>query len=396
MQMMCGRSSILQSLGVHAILILIFVQRGFVADGVALNSQTSSAKDLAVVQSLLQRANIPLDQVKDIHRVTAKSAFCNALYRVERLHNDGRKTSYMAKVFSSLATSRMRSGHLQKDVDLMNHNQQAVPSLFRIDKLAAKHEIGPQIYATIDTTDSPALLMQDCPGKALTEQDLHHDHQTAQLAATALAHLHRLDSSRETASPNMLWQSCDVLMEQYADPKWKAAQDDRTWTHDRLFSCIKRHQSALEARNEDFLVTNSGHGDCKPSNLLIGYSDSQTSPCIRFLDLELAGTHYVAFDLAKLWRSSEPLTEKAAERQEAFLETYAACCINDNMSALKIQEQINQLLPLTWLEAAAFFVAMSSFSSKNRADRDHWDELALDRLRSYEECMMSHSERKFL
>lgn len=52
---------------------------------------------------------------------------------------------------------------------------------------------------------------------------------------------------------------------------------------------------------------------------------------MQFIDLELAGTHYMAFDLAKLWRRQSYHdvndTIEAANRQRLFLETYSDATI---------------------------------------------------------------------
>ena len=383
---------------------------------VAIRSAPPPPSDLAIVKQLLAQGHISMDHdVQDIHRVTAKSAFCNALYRVTTTIDDDddddashhqqhkKKKSYMAKVFSPLAAARMRCGSASSD-----------SGMFRIDRLAAQHDLGPQIHAM--DTDAPALLMQDCAGRVLTEDDLFvppqndNDQDVVQLAAKALAHLHSLSLSSSSqvaawsrSSPNMLWQSCQVLLQQYANPQWKATTtctSDTTgnsaWTYTRLVNCLQQHRDALEKQgNDKLLITPCGHGDCKPSNLLLlhgsnnddnGERDDHGHARIRFLDLELAGTHYVAYDLAKLWRSSEPLSPTTRDRQRLFLETYAQHAGIHNVASLK--QQVQQMLPLTWLEAAAFFVAMSSSSSRKNGSEQHlWDALALDRLRCYEECL---------
>ena len=162
-----------------------------------------------------------------------------------------------------------------------------------------------------------------------------------------------------------------------------------------LLDCIRQHQMRLEEQQSNLLVTRCGHGDCKPSNLLL-YSqdngDNDNAPLgVRFLDLELAGTHFVAFDLAKLWRSSGRPTSQSREMKHIFLESYAAACDEANVNVDLLQQQMDELMPLTWLEAAAFFVAMSSSSSKSISEREHWCALALDRLRSYEDSLSTCS-----
>ena len=219
------------------------MQSGLLVDALATrHSVAADNGDVAVVRSLLQQAKIPLARVQDIRRVTAKSAFCNALYRVTMAQptttpDDGiaPQSSYMAKVFSLLAASRMRSPWMS-DGHENTHNDNEESLLFRMDKLAAEHDLGPKIFATIDTASSPALLMQDCPGNPMTELDLQENKTIVYLAGEALAKLHSLTPTLQVSTSNMLWQSCHVLMQQYADPQWKVDDDDRRpWTYDRLF-----------------------------------------------------------------------------------------------------------------------------------------------------------------
>eukprot|EP00977_Amphora_coffeiformis_P017715 scaffold5873_cov172-Amphora_coffeaeformis.AAC.12 len=308
-------------------------------------------------------------------------------------------SSYIAKVFSPLAASRMLSpwsGEQEHKNSNHNHNlnlnKKEESRLFRMDKLAAAHNLGPKIFATLDAKSSPALLMQDCPGNPMTECELQESAAIVRLTATALAKLHSLTPTPTSNNSNMLWQSCHVLMQQYADPQWCVTDGDHApWTYDRLYNCIRNHQSELEQDN--LLVTDSGMGDCKPSNLLVQHGDSVEHPTsVRFLDLELAGSHYVAFDIAKLWRTSNYQTAveqvQRAQQQQLFLETYIQqYSDSQNVHASMLQDQVDRLMSLTWLEAATFFVAMSASSSKSQSEREHWDALALDRLRSYTECL---------
>ena len=63
----------------------------------------------------------------------------------------------------------------------------------------------------------------------------------------------------------------------------------------------------LEEEQSDLLVTNCGHGDCKPSNVLLHsrQDNAMTTTTMRrrrelcFLDLELTGIHFAAFDLGQ-------------------------------------------------------------------------------------------------
>jgi Choline/ethanolamine kinase len=226
------------------------------------------------------------------------------------------------------------------------------------------------------------------------------------------------------------------------------------WSVERLYDTVRMHQQDLES-NDQLLLTWTGHGDCKPCNLILlhdnhaGSLETATTTTttttltphssIKFIDLELTGVQYVAYDLAKFWRrngtgtNNEP--SSSTRNRRAFLQTYAdetttssssrtsrsSSSSSENMLAQKlvdVQElewQMKLLLPLTWLEAAIFFACMAntaigaaaaaadasrSSSSRNgspwpqypfgkNTNVDQWMNLALDRLKSYERCISS-------
>jgi thiamine kinase-like enzyme len=365
-----------------------------------------STTTTAVLSTLLAKCSIPLSDVTAVQPVTtAKAAFCNTLYRVSTKNNLGMKKTYMLKIFSDLATSRIKAAMdltVPHDHD-STQEQDNDSSLFYVDRLAAKHHLGPVIHASLDCDTgfaTPALLMEYCAGRPLTTEDLYdEDGAIVHLAATALAKLHALELNHHPWYPNdqtnsnRLWQSCHVLMQQYVDPNWVASDGkQKRWTYSRLYDCIMYHESQTRKHRYTLLTTNTGHGDCKPSNLILHCPKSKQHCQLRFLDFELAGRNYVAFDIAKLWRSSSPMTLQSRHQTiERFLETYVAESGRNNLTTFDLQKQFDLLLPLTWLEAAVFFVAMSS-QSKNQAERMQFDKLAIDRLQSYDECQSLFSQ----
>lgn len=130
----------------------------------------------------------------------------------------------------------------------------------------------------------------------------------------------------------------------------------------------------------------SGHGDLKPSNVM---HDADSSPDITFIDFELAGRHYRGYDLFKLFRTGGAMSRT---NMRSFLREYLAACKPNNPqhSAETIAFALDELEaeayasePLTWLEAAVFFLfAVSVYPSQSK----RWIPLAIDRWESYLAC----------
>lgn len=109
------------------------------------------------------------------------------------------------------------------------------------------------------------------------------------------------------------------------------------------------------------------HGDLKPSNMMV--SDENE---LFFIDLDLGGPNYCAFDIMKLFRTSKEITSvKKEEHLKAFLEIYCkvlAC----NISPKAIYSEAKMCEPLTWLEAALFFSLSAALDeSKTGEEVDH-------------------------
>lgn len=328
----------------------------------------SAAKENVVVPdavaTLLVKAGIDSTDAT-LEPVTDKAAFCNTVYRV-RYNESGR--SAIAKVFSPLALKRM----------------DATRPLGQLDRLAAAAGIAPNILATTET----ALLMEDCEGSVITDAMVHgirggDDDNTddndvsvcTNKVAAALGHLHQLPGVEPSAT-NMLWRACTVMLSLTDESCLDTTAQG--WTLQRLHETVDRHREQLQRLQ--LPLTASGHGDCKPSNVLAEFNGS-----IKFIDLELAGTHYRAFDLAKFWRTA-CATDQTEARRRAFYETYAATAITDHSKTTvqTLELEADLLLPLAWLEAAIFFGCMAT---QDAAQAHHWNGLAADRLEQYTDCM---------
>ena len=131
---------------------------------------------------------------------------------------------------------------------------------------------------------------------------------------------------------------------------------------------------------------------------------------IRFIDFELAGHHYRGYDLFKLFRTAQP---PCVENMRRFLRAYAAASppptaadlvgtasgggasgdvvMSAAVAGLGTQEAVDLLLdelvaesyaaePLTWLEAAIFFLFACA---EYPAEAERWAPLAEQRWQRY-------------
>jgi thiamine kinase-like enzyme len=230
---------------------------------------------------------------------------------------------------------------------------------------------------------------------ALTEADVHASSKNAtatlQAVATSLAKLHSLpiigNSSTAKKTNNMLWSSLEVLLSIIEDGEQE----------DHHLGCYYRQQvewqkDQLEALDLPIVF---GHGDFKPSNVIVEHHhDDDDDDCkATFIDFEMVGCHYRAFDLAKWFRTSNhPPTPWTRRNRQAFFRQYLRQSSGDTTIStttthlLQLESQL--LLPMTWLEAAIFFEASSSSSSssqKNDLRRTELKQLAHDRKQQYQD-----------
>jgi thiamine kinase-like enzyme len=312
------------------------------------------------VTDLLKHAGIDANNV-DIEKVKGKAAFCNTLYRIRYNNND----TCIAKVFSQLALQRMDPSR----------------TLGELDRLAASAGLAPEIMAS----NSHGILMEACVGRVLSEELVQQPNFSESAnVASALAHLHHLPVA--PSETNILWKACNVMLSLTDEAHMTTSTG---WTLSRLHRTIEQHREQLHTLQ--LPLTACGHGDCKPSNVFLSDNDTiGTDKSVKFIDLELAGTHYRAFDLAKFWRTNSNAAIDSGDRnRNTFYEAYAST--SNTISGGKpasletLELEVDLLLPLTWLEAALFFVCMATQNAAARSS--HWNELALDRLESYTQCM---------
>merc|ERR1711920_595052 len=96
---------------------------------------------------------------------------------------------------------------------------------------------------------------------------------------------------------------------------------------------------------------------------------------------ELSGPNYAAFDLMKVFRTAEGSSKECMAH---FVRAYAASLgrpHGDNDVARMIAE-IRRFEPLTWLEAAIFFLTLPQFKPSETL---RWNDLAVDRWTKFVE-----------
>jgi tRNA A-37 threonylcarbamoyl transferase component Bud32 len=332
--------------------------------------QKQIAEDLRCryLEPLFQEAG--LDQDKIVVDKLSDLGFSNNVFRVEVHNGDHGNTKQIlvAKVFSDLAKNR-----LDPNQNYMGH----------VDELLHRAGLGPKIVA--HTPD--ALLMEHIDGHVLTDSiifDTHNDRglDVCTAVGDALGRLHSLQGIADGERPNMLWHALNVMLSSIDKRLELSTASGTTWTLAKLQDTIGDYRNRLEGLNIPSVPM--GHGDFKLSNVMITSADE-----IRFIDFELTGTHYRGYDLAKFFRSSKQSASSHLRRrhQEAFWGGYHQRTPEGHRKSLfeampQLEWEVQLLEPMTWLEAASFFLSMATLDDPSQQDK--WNDLAKSRLLSFE------------
>jgi thiamine kinase-like enzyme len=227
--------------------------------------------------------------------------------------------------------------------------------------------VGPKVLFS-----SPqGLVMERLEGRTLEEADMHKDDfDLLDDVAKVLADLHQLQVPVVCEGEPMLWRTIDKMVE-------AASRRPELWPEgmpelDVISKEVSKARAAIEKRNYPIVLC---HGDFKPSNVI----QSKTGK-VSFIDHELAGPNYRAFDLMKVFRTAQKSSDNSVEH---FLRAYVTN-IGQEPSDEELADIINETKlfeSLTWLEAAAFFLALPQFKP---AETARWNALALDRWEKYE------------
>lgn len=283
--------------------------------------------------------------------VEMSAGFCNWVYRVDLPAPE--RSPIVVKIFSPLAKLRL---------------EPAARGLG--DQTAAAEGLGPQLlYRSPD-----GLITDFVHGDTLAEADMHAAGSAypAQIAPR-LAALHRCTSDECAASgagagTSALWTFLQRMVDHIAT---EPGSLPRGISMDDLRREVGRMRARCDALALPMVL---GHGDLKPSNVMLGADGAAT-----FIDFELAGPNYRGYDIFKLFRTAgpSPVSDQNLGRfVEAYLgETASASAVDHVRLETRLFE------PLTWLEAAIFF----SFASVQLPEkRSEMAALAADRWRAYE------------
>lgn len=237
-----------------------------------------------------------------------------------------------------------------------------------VDVYAGEIGLGPRVLYS----SKQGLVMEHCPGNTLEEADMHKgDYELLDLVARALAALHQSPVPERCAGEPMLWRTIEKMMVVVAGapqllPPGMPSIEQLNVEIRAVRSTVEQHQPRLVL----------GHGDFKPSNVI------RHSYGVTVIDFELGGPNYRGFDLMKVFRTSSPVSSVLC--MERFLQTYAVevgeSQPDGSISAMLAEARMFE--PLTWLEAAVFFLTMPQFKPE---DTSKWNKLALHRWRKFME-----------
>jgi len=176
-------------------------------------------------------------------------------------------------------------------------------------------------------------------------------------------------------SSPMVWRTIDKMIE-------AAKRRPELWpqgmpSSDEVCREIVASRQILEV--EDFPVVLC-HGDFKPSNVILKAGEES----VTIIDHELAGPNYRGFDLMKVFRTD---SKPCASSMKTFFATYLKTTSKSSSGQPSSDAQVAALVreakmfePLTWLEAACFFLAMPQLKPQQAS---RWNALALDRWCKY-------------
>ena len=300
---------------------------------------------------ILHTANLTSSTESEEVRVsTLPFGFCNSVYSVtlpaQRRGQGRSERRLVIKIFTRLSKLRIEAGKRAQ-----------------LDVVASEGGLGPSVVHVT----SEAIVHDYVPGRSLTEDDLAGNRTVALLIAEKLAKLHDspLPPSFAGAEP-VLWSSIAKMLDHIAlQPELLPPP----FTLDMLQHECENARLALEGVP---LKVVTGHGDFKPSNIMMAESNSD----VMFIDFELAGPNYRGFDIFKLFRRGQPSSGGEAEPMShqnlrAFVSAYLSHLAPENRAlspgpssgGATGREDLERVLtevylfePLTWLEAAVFFL----------------------------------------
>jgi 3-dehydroquinate synthase/2-deoxy-scyllo-inosose synthase len=236
-----------------------------------------------------------------------------------------------------------------------------------VDVHSGENGVGPHILYS-----SPqGLVMERIDGRTLEEKDMHkNDFALLGNVAMAVAKLHQLPVPDVCKGPPMLWRTIDKMLE-------AAGRKPELWPQempsiDVVLEEVENARAALKKFSPSVVLC---HGDLKPSNVILDVNNE-----VYVIDHELGGPNYRAFDLMKIFRTALKNSETSMAH---FFRIYSES-VSETTHAVdveKILEEAKVFEPLTWLEAACFFLALPQFKPQ---ETTRWHTLAMDRWEKYQ------------
>mmetsp|Transcript_9495 Transcript_9495/g.17826 ORF Transcript_9495/g.17826 Transcript_9495/m.17826 type:complete len:392 (+) Transcript_9495:226-1401(+) len=270
--------------------------------------------------------------------------FCNSVHLVTTETSGGAKERLVVKLYSDLSTLRVPAGTRGKP-----------------DALAAANGLAP---AVVNSTHA-GIVHEYIDGETLTEEDIHCDNNSSLLLAAAhrLAQLHQLPIPPPFSPEPLLWTWLEVMITTSCGDGAKLPDFVK---RSQLESEISFMRDALCSVGAPVVFA---HGDLKPSNMIFLPGPSCTlksharADNLQFIDLELAGPNYRGFDIMKLFRADKGFSES---NMRMFLHEYIAqtnkhhADVGSLGNVEQVYAEARMFEPLTWLEAAVFFVLVLS------------------------------------
>lgn len=180
---------------------------------------------------------------------------------------------------------------------------------YEVDLLAGQAGVGPQVHATTDN----GILMDWVEGNVLDEVTIHADNvELIRSIADSVKTLHQLE--QPPSPPHMLWHCLNVML-------------SITKEEHRVGELRKHYELQRQCLEPLDLPVVLGHGDMKPSNIMLATSLSPSSSAatpksddddgrVLFIDFETSGMHYRGFDIAKIFRTQNPTDVTKANMRE--------------------------------------------------------------------------------
>lgn len=237
-----------------------------------------------------------------------------------------------------------------------------------VDVHAGEYGVGP----TVVYANPQGLVMHRLDGRTLEEADMHkNDLGLLDKIASVLSTLHHLPVPAACEGPPMVWRSIDKMIE-------TASRTSEPWLWPKdvpnikaIAQEVRKARVALEKRDPAIVLC---HGDLLPNKVFLNKEGDK----VHLIDFELGGPNYRAFDLMKIFRTGETSSETSMEH---FLRAYAKNMDQSEKEISQLIAETKMFEPLTWLEAACFFLALPQFTPQETA---RWNSLALDRWQKYE------------